>query len=616
MITPHTFQCDWFNPNPEDDDDACHRACDLLKTTADIETRQAARSELNLWYSTLYTNRVLPGFRWGEADADVELWPTNLRTENLIESIGEAMLSKASSSPLKPTPVPHGNSWKVERAVRLLDSFLLGVWRQTKAEDACVMMFRDAFMADMGCVRVAFNGKKKSLHVESVFFDNVVIDNRECANRAPPQTYRIRQCLPRAAVEKTYGVDLSSYKKRYVNHREVGLGWIIVVEAWRLPDADGKGGRHMIAAGDTMLVDENWKHSWVPLVFFHWQDRTSGFFTKSGVEQLVPYQVIQNDLNDDIRLSQDLCCRPRMTINANSMIDVSQWDNEAGRFLMWSGSKPEPFEWPTQLAELYNERERNKAAAFSHMGLSEMFAQADMPNQVRMDSSAGIREVRNMEDARHLRLWTNFEAARLEVARTILNVLSTSKGAEAFTSAHHPAGSRARAQDIPWEAVKTLTEDQFSWTLEATPLSQMSPAARREVLRDWTSRGLIEADEAKRMEGNPNLERTEDLELASADDILRHISLLEDGDFEAPTELTNCPVGIKKVSANYHRLKVYDDVKPVVLQNHIKWIVKAVAITQAAIAPPQPVPFAPTQGVMGTSAAQIGTGQPGGPGTY
>lgn len=600
----------WWLPDERDDDDDAHRAMALIADTAAIEDRQSAWHEYNLWNATAYTNRELPGFRWGEILADKELWPSNLRTENLLESIGESMLSKASSSPLKPTLVPHGQSWETERAVRLLDNFLLGVWRQTKAEDACVMMFRDAFISGLGCVRVAFEGKTKSLHVESVFFDNLVIDNRECANRTPPQTYRIRQVLPRAAVEARYGVTLGK-QERYVNYRDVADGWVVVVEAWRLPDPDGKNGRHTIACCDQLLVDTPWKEKWVPLVFFHWTDRTSGFFTKGGVEQLLPYQIIQNDLNDDIRAAQDICCRPRLLANANSHIDITQWDSEIARILLWSGNKPESFEWKTNLAELYQERERNKAAAYSHMGISEMFANADMPQQVRLDSSAGVREFRNLEDSRHLRLWTNFEKARLDVARTILHVLSTSKGAEAFTAAYHPGGSKAKAKDIPYEAVKTLTDDKFSWTLEATPLSQMSPAARRELVRDWSSRQLIGPEEARRMEGNPNLEREEDLELAAADDILAHIDILETGDYEAPTELTNTTLGVKKVSANYHRLKRYEDVKEEVLQNHIKWVVAATAIQQQALMAQQPmgVPaFAPTQGMPGTNATLAGPG--------
>lgn len=594
------MQVDWATPNKANHDDEVMRAGHLLSETGLIETRQKAFHELALWNTTLYVGRTLPGFRWGAEAADEELWPTNLRTENIIESIGEAMLSKASSSPIKPTPVPHGDDWEVERAVRQLDHFIVGVWRQTKSEDASVLAFRDAFQTSIGCVRVDFNNKTKSLHVEPVFPDMVIVDNRECADRRQPVTPRVRHVLPRADVEARYGVKLGQQGK-YVDHRSLGTDYVVVVEAWHLQKK-----RYVVACCDKLLVDKPWNQDWAPLVFFHYQDRHSGFLSvKSGVEQLIPYQLRLDELNDDIKLAQDLCCRPRLTVNANSQIDVSQWDNEAGRFLMWSGSKPEPLEWPTNLNELYQERERISQRAYSAAGMSEWFANADAPQAVRMDSSAGIRESRNMEDARHLRLWTRFQEFRLEIAKMLLRVLSISKDADAFTTRYLPRGSKAGAEDITWEAVKTLTEEDYSWTLEAVPLSQMSPAARRELIRDWSSRGLIEQDEAKRLEGHPNLELEEDLELSSIDDINRHLSILEAGKFEAPTELTNITAGVRKVSANFHRLKNKKRVKPIVLENHIKWIVKAVAIQQAAVAPPpQPMsPFAPTQGMAGTSSA-------------
>lgn len=600
----------WWYPTKDPQDEA-KRAALLLAETSAIEYRQSAWHELILWYSTLYTNRVLPAFRWGAVEADEELWPTNLRTENVVESIGEAMLAKASSSPIKPTPAPHGNSWETERACRILDNFMVGVWRQTRAEDAAVLAFRDAFMAGFGCVRVDYEESTTTLHVESVFVDSIIIDNRECVSRQMPQTYRIRQVLPRLTVEKRYNVELSEKQEQYTRNRAVADDYVVVVTAWRLPDPDGKNGRVVTACQDKLLEDKPWKHTWVPLVFFHWQDRYSGWIVKSGVEQLLPYQVRLNELNDDIQAAQDLCCRPRLLVNANSHLDVNQWDNVAGRFLMYSGNAPEPFQWPTAVADLYQERERVWAKAYSAMGLSEWFANQDAPQGVRYDSSAAVRENRNMEDSRHLRLWTRFEEFRLNIARTIMRVLSISKGAHAFTARYQPGGAKAHAEDIPYEAICTLTDDSYGWTLEATPITMMTPAARRELIRDYTSRGLLtDPEEIKRMEGVVNTENIEDLELAAADDIKRHLSILEAGGFEGPTELTNTTLGIQKVTANYHRLKNYSDVKPEVLEAHISWIVKAVSIQQQAVTPPQPIPFSPTQGMPGTTAALGGPDAP------
>jgi len=576
---------------------------------ASIEQRQSSWHELNLWNSTLVFNRELPAFRWGDPQADWELQPVDLRTENLLEAIAESFVSKAASSPLKPSLVPHGQSLETETAVRVADDFVFGVWNQTQAEEACIQMFLDAYVSGIGCVEVAYNKKTEELHVESVFFDNIIIDNRECpaGGGSAPRTYRIRRVLPQATVEAQYGVKLDKQQTYKVGYRQgCAPGWVVVIEAWT------PGERHMVATGDTILFEEEWKEDWVPLVFFHWTDHRSGFLGKSGVEQLLPYQTKQNDLGEAVEKAIDIVCVPRLLMNANSMMDVGQLDNEMGRAWLYSGIEPKPFEWRTDLSTLLNERERNWSKAFSHVGLSEQFAGADMPQQVRLDSSAGVREFHNMEDRRNLRRWSRYEKARENVAKTIVNVLGNEKGADAFSTYYHSGNPRTNVVEIPYEAIKQLGKDQYSWTMAMTPLQAMSPAARRELIRDYTSRGLIKegSEEARRMEGNTNLEREEELEMMSKEDIdLRVLKILQSGEYEQPTNLQNLTYGIRRVAANMHRLKKYEDVKPgdKRIMNHTKWIVNAIAIQKQTLIQAQQqnqmTAFSPTQGMPGTNSS-------------
>jgi hypothetical protein len=608
----------WWKPTEkETPEEKKLRAQLLIDETASIEQRQSAWHQLIMWNATLYMNRELDGFRWGAEDAIRELWPANLRTENLVKECGEAFASKASSSPLKPTLVPRGMSYKTELAVRRADNFLFGAWLQTESEAAAVRMFDDAYWAELGCVRVAFDSRKKSLHVETVFPDNVIIDNRECANRAQPRTYRIRQVLPKASIEALYGVELGPETTKYVDYRAVGEQYEILVEAWRLPDpASGKNGRHIIACAGQLIVDEEWKYDWVPLIFFHWEDRSCGFFPGSAVEQLIPYQIRQNELNDDIKSAQDIKCRLRVLLPAATQIHPEDWDTEQGRFLRYSGPAPEPFEWQINLTELYSERVANKAAAKDAVGLNESSVNADLPSGVRLDSSAGVREWRNYEDSRHLWRWTRFEKARLEIARTLLRVLAAENGAEGYVAYYHNGKVNAAVEAIPYEDIKQLEEDKYSWTMQATPVSQMSPAARRELIRDASSRGVeFASDEVRRIIGNSNLERLDMMEMTDEDDIQRHLDIMEKGGYEEPTEQTNLTMGIRWVNRNIKRLKRYDDVPKRVIENHLKWIAKGVTIQVAAMRKQEQqammaqgggmVPFAPTQGMAGTSAAQM-----------
>lgn len=621
----------WWLPGDDSPTTRRDRAMALATETAAIEMRQSTWHETNLWNGALYTNREMVGFRWGTIEAHGELIPKDLRTENLVQEIGQALLAKAQQSPLRPSLVPHGNSFKVEKAVRRLDKLVAGTWRHIQAEEACIQAFLDAYIAGLGCVRVGWDQGSKSMTAESVFFDNIIIDNRECSNRSPPRHYRIRQVAPRSVVEARFNVDLGTEKTRAydVDYRQAADGWVVVVEAWRLPDNNGKGGRHCIVAAGHLLLDHEWDEPWVPLYFMHWEDPVSGFFPRGGVELMVPYQIRMNQLNDAIEESQDIACRPRMLVHGGTNIDVSQWDNEAGRLLGYTGMKPEPLVWPTNLAELLAERERVRQMAHAYMGVPVMFATGQPPDQMRFDSSAAQREFLNMADSRHLRLWETFESFKLAVAKGLLLVLGSAKGSEDFAATFHPGGSRARAEKIPYDAVRDLVEDQYSWTLDAKPLSTLSPAARRELVRDWQSRQLIDPNEARRMEGNPNLERIEDLEMASYDDILRHLQIMEEGGYEAPEEgLTNLVYGIPRVTQNYLRLKDYREDDEVaerdlqrVLESHQRWLAAAGAIQAAAIraqqeqqalmqaqamAQEQAKAFGPTQGLPGTAAAGAG----------
>jgi hypothetical protein len=580
------------------------RAAALLQETSSIETRQGSWHEFNLWNSTLFYNRELPAFRWGNLAADSELFPCNLRTENLVKSIGDAMVSKASSQPLIPTPVPHSTSYTAKRAVEKFQKFIAATWTHTASENAAIQAFLDAYVSSIGAVEIIF--ERDTLSVQPIFFDNLIIDNRECTNRSPPRTIRKRLALPRVAVEAMYPEFKGGEQdKAYVEYREVAADWTILVEAWRKPDIRGNGGRHTVVCCNEILADEPWKFDWFPIVDFHWSDPGSGFFSSSGVEECIPYQVTHNELNDAIRMTQDICSRPRILAHANSGIDINQWDNEFGRILGYTGIEPKPFVWNTDLGALTNERERNRAAAYSYFGLSEMSANADLPQQVRLDSSAGVREFRNMEDARHLRLWTRFEQFRLTIARRFIDVLGAAGAAANSFKASYLGGQKASVDMISWEEVKEIQKEQYSWTLESVPLSSQSPAARRETLAAWVAQGKVKPTDDVSMIGNPDLERIDDQEMAGVDDIKRYMALMEDGKYESPAEYTNFVWGIPEVIANIKRLKKFTEgVHPMAIALHEKWILEAMNTQKSALAQMQmqaaPMPgFDPAMGVQG-----------------
>jgi hypothetical protein len=233
-----------------------------------------------------------------------------------------------------------------------------------------------------------------------------------------------------------------------------------------------------------------------------------------------------------------------------------------------------------------------------------------------------------MEDARHLRLWTAYERARLELARVLLRVTAR-MDKDDFKVTYKPYGASFAGTDIQYKDIKLLTESEYEWEMAPASLAQMSPAARRETLMAKLARGQMEMGEGAdaQMVTSPDLEMLERFELASEEDIERHIELLETGKYEKPGFLTNKTKGMILITANYHRLRRYNDVDPQILKNHEQWVISAASQQKAALQQsammqgqqmgmqPGPgggggmVPYQPTQGMPGTSAAVAAGGQ-------
>jgi hypothetical protein len=599
--------CLWYVPEPpagsvvsgEDYDRA--RAEALIDECAAIENRQHSVHQLNLWNATLYSNRLLTGFTWGAHEtADHDLTPCNLITENLVLSIGDAMLSRAASSPTRVKPTPRGASWNTYTLVKKLDRWLSGVWRDLQIEELLLQVFLDAYIAGTGTLRIGYDPHKKKLCAERVFFDNVIIDNSECSNTDKPRTERVRQVVPAESVEERYGIKFTDEErsKQYSDRRVMGKGWVPVVEAWRLPGADGSPGRHTVACCGHLLLDEPWTRETSDLVHFHWARRTTGWYRGGGVEQVVPYQVRLNEVNEVIRDAQDLMARPRILVHSGSNIDINAITNEVGRIVRYSGIEPKALTWDAVSGELYNERDRQVRSCFEFFGMSQMTAQAQLPSGVRLDSSAAVREFRVQEDQRFLDLWRRFEQARIDCAATAIDVMTNVRGDHETT---WRAGGRWIVDRIKWSDVKEITKDDITWSLEAVSLVDQAPGARLDTLNTWVAQGYIDPIRAGVMSGIPDLEAAQDLETAESDDIKRVLNDLEEGEYDPPDPTQNLNLGITSCKVNLARIRGYDDVPEKVTRVHLQWMRQALALVQSAVEQPAPPPAPP----MGPETAPL-----------
>ncbi len=357
-----------------------------------IEECQGEYHQQLLDSARLFTNRELISFSWGWGMDYVSMQPITRLTENLVLSVGDSMTSSIGKNKVKPTPVTRGASFKTRRAAKGLDKFLYGEFRRTDAWHLAKNAYRDSYWAGVGTLHGYWEkkGKEATLCLERVFPDELVIDQMECAFTSKPRTVYRRRVMPAAELAARFeGFDPELDKPSYISsnnyNRSPAQGYVVVVEAYRLP-CHGVPGRHTIGTENQTLEDEEWKHPWLPYVFYHWQEPLSGFYPPSGVEQVIPYQLDLNRVNLVIRDGQDLMVRPRLWVPPGAKVTLSQVDNRIGKVLV-SAVQPVPMVWPGAGPELYSERDRIVRTCFEYFGLTQLSSQGKLPQGARLDSA-------------------------------------------------------------------------------------------------------------------------------------------------------------------------------------------------------------------------------------
>jgi hypothetical protein len=214
---------------------------------------------------------------------------------------------------------------------------------------------------------------------------------------------------------------------------------------------------------------------------------------------------------------------------------------------------------------------------FALAGISQLSSQAQKP--AGLESAVALREFNDIETQRFAIQAQAYEAMHLEIARRIVEV---SKGlANAGKPAKVAYKSRDLMQVIDWSEVDMET-DQYAMGVEASSLLSRTPAGRTQQVIEWTQAQLISGDEARRLLGHPDLERTQSLYNAAIEDIEAVIEHLLDGEVEVPEPYQNLTLGIERVQMAL--LKARRDGAPEeILQGMRDWLDQAAHI----LSPPQ-----------------------------
>ena len=608
----------WWREAPKDDDADDEyveraRASSLMACAQALETAQREVHEQNLWSSQLYSNRELAAFDWGTGQLyKASLAPLTRTGENITVRVVDTLVSQIGKNRPKPKPVARGASFTIRQQIRSLDKFLFGEFQRNHVYAGGKQVFRDACLFGFGIMGINVEiGKDEvtgdRVSYERVFPDEILIDQMEVVACGKIKHFYRRRALPIETVAATYNLsdeeaeELTKYGSEgypYLDYRPVGMGWCVVIEGYQLASGD-RPGRRMVATQNCVLDEAEWPYEWLPYVWYHYQVPVSGFYSPGVVEQVLPYQILLNEINEVIRDAQDIMGRPRILVAEGSRINPYEVDNVVGRFIKYTGIKPEAVVWPAMNAEIYNERDRLVRTCLEHFGLSNFATTVTPPPGARFDSSPALREFNSIQDDRLSDPAQRFEEFYLELAKRTVQVIDAS-GANPKTT-WYSGYKHSKAEQIDWKEIG-LEMDSYVMSLEATSVYSMTPAAARDELEKQLAMGLITPEQYRLELCDPDQESEYTIQAAAAEDLLRVQELLERGEYENPIPEQDLVNGIQRMTLALLNLSKYDDVDDDIKLGFINWTTEAKAIlnkgTEMAAQPsPAQVPVPEASGL-------------------
>lgn len=612
----------WENPESSDlpdDEIEKARANSLIDCVRGLENAQQEVHQQNLYAAQLYSNRELAAFDWGNSSLyRASLAPVSRTGENLVLMVVDTLVSQIGKNRPKARPQTRGASWKLRKQAKRLDKFLYGEFIRNRVYEKGKQVFRDACIFGFGCLYVSMDGDR--VNTERVFPDEIIVDQMEVVAAGKPRHIYRRRVLPVEVVVATWGgsrdkdefleelVEVSRTSD-YLDYRSVGAGYVVVIEAWQMAQ-DGKDGKYVCAVQNHILKEMPYKLEVPPFIFYNWASPLSGFYSPSAVEQILPYQIRLNEINDVIRDAQDLMGRPRLLVAEGSRVNPLDIDNVVARIIKYTGIKPEPANWPAVSAEIYNERDRQVRICLEQFGVSALASKVTPPTQARFDSSAAFREFNAIQDDRLSDPAQRFERFYLDYAETVVRTIRAS-GTNPQT-VWVSGGKKGGVEVIEWADID-IDENAYVLQLEATSIFDSTPSAIRDNLEKQLAMGLITPEEYRLQLSHPDDQAELSLQSAAAADIERVIGLLEDGKYESPVPIQDLVNGVQKVSLAALLLKQFDDVDPDVQLNFLNWLTEARNILSIGEEPVQsPEPAAATPG-LGTPPTEMGPGMPNDP---
>ena len=459
---------------------------------------------------------------------------TDRLTFNVTQSCIDSLVSRLSRNRPLPTFITTRGNWEIQYKARQLNQFVEGLFSEIGAHKVGIEVFKDGCVLADGYLHVYRKGNRVA--VERVPASEIFVPREETMLSEPRTMFRAKlldfEVLKAAFEDKASDLDVAALTSDKVDAQSKIRE---VIEAWHLPSGeDSEDGRHIIACGSVLLVDEPYKYDSFPFARMAFARRMFGYYSQSLVEQILP---IQNEIDDvlwTISRSYHLAGSFKIFVPEDCEVSSSKFDNSFGTIIRYRGPTAPTWGVPPVLAQgTYEHLENLVSKAYRLAGISELSAQGAKPPG--LNSGRAIMAQGDRESDRWVYIQSLYEDLYVDAVKLAIRTIKEIKGTYRVNVVN-----RRFLDQIEWSKVK-LDEDQYELRCASASALPRDPAGRLETVSQLAQAGYVDTDTAKRLLDLPDLDQQTDLDLAPVNVLHMTFERMasEEGYYEDPQEVDN-----------------------------------------------------------------------------
>jgi hypothetical protein len=497
----------WWDKDLSDE----YRAQYLFGLIRTLDSSQMGIQQNNLRCLRLYNNQEITGlsianYVLSSTPGNIGVARQNRLTMNVIKSCVDTLISKMAKDKIAPTFLTSNAPWVKQRQAEKLTKWMKGSFYQTKTHELAPLTLRDAAIFGTGFMKVySENGK---ICAERVFPDEMMVDLND-AYYGDPQCIYQRKLVTKSSLHtrfkeahQTTAIARSASTQGY--NALAPTETVQVIEGWRLPDANGENGLHIIAVPGGTLISEPYTRTRFPFAVIRYTTQPVGYYGSGLSEDLLGIQIEINRLAMHIQQAQRLLANPRVFIEEGSSVNINQLTNEIGGIVKYRGTPPQIQAAATVQPELFNQLNMLYQKAYEITGVSQLAAASRNPLGANA-SGAALREMTDIQSDRFALTSFQYQQFHLDLAQLFIDE------AKALASIGKPVPSKAFSrkmglEQIDWSEIDLKEEEYVMQCFPASALPDQ-PGARIESIRDLMQMGMIQPDEAQDLLDFPDLDK-------------------------------------------------------------------------------------------------------------